>query len=273
AIPYTIAANSRRTSGPWAARCPQSTWRAPTSLSRQSTEASPRNHHRRSDANELAVRFQHALDCRRPGNGHLQCRLASSNQQLSGGRLRGKGRPMALWNELRFATRQLRKTPGFTLTVLVTLALCGGVNTAIFSVLDAVLFRPAPFPEPDRLALLVTAQHGRTGEDINTSQKGALFEAGRDHSGMLDCAAWSGIGGAHVSAGGRPEYIQQQRVSADYFRVLGVPPQMGREFLRAEDVPNGAAVAVLSHDFWQRAFHGDPAILGRAINLKGEPHT
>jgi hypothetical protein len=67
---------------------------------------------------------------------------------------------MALWNDARFALRQLRKSPGFTLIVLITLALCIGVNTAIFSVLDAVLFRKAPFPEPDRLALLVTAARG-----------------------------------------------------------------------------------------------------------------
>src|SRR5262245_58255777 len=131
---------------------------------------------------------------------------------------------MARWNEVRFALRQLRKTPGFTVTALVTLALCGGVNTAIFSVLDAVLFRPAPFPDPDRLALLVTAQHRRTGEYVNTSQTGALFEAVRDRAVLLECAAWSGVGGANFSASGRPEYIQQQRVSAGYFRVLGVPP-------------------------------------------------
>src|ERR1017187_4891056 len=88
---------------------------------------------------------------------------------------------MALWSDLRFAFRQLRKAPGFTLIVIGTLALCIGVNTAIFSVLDAVLLRAAPYPEKDRLAVVVTATRGDGAEDIDTSQTGALFEAVRDH--------------------------------------------------------------------------------------------
>jgi predicted permease len=180
---------------------------------------------------------------------------------------------MALWNDARFALRQLRKSPGFTLIVLLTLALCIGVNTAIFSVLDAVLFRPAPFPEPDRLAMLVTVGGPKSGGEVDTSQTGALYEAVRDRAGILDCAAWAGIIGANFSAAGRSEYIQQQRVSSGFFRVMGIPPQLGREFTREEDVPDGAAVAILSYNFWQRAFHGDQGVLGRAIDLKGEPHT
>src|SRR6266576_698505 len=120
---------------------------------------------------------------------------------------------MALWNDARFALRQLRKSPGFTLIVLLTLALCIGVNSAIFSVLDAVLFRPAPFPQPDRLALVVTAASGAGADHFSSSPTGALFEMVRDRAGMIDCAAWSGIGGANLSAAGQPEYIQQQRVS------------------------------------------------------------
>jgi hypothetical protein len=99
---------------------------------------------------------------------------------------------MALWSDLRFAFRQFRKAPGFTLIVIGTLALCIGVNTAIFSVLDAVLLRAAPYPEPDRLAVVVTATRGGGAEDINTSQTGALFEAVRDHVPGLDVAAHAG---------------------------------------------------------------------------------
>jgi putative ABC transport system permease protein len=179
---------------------------------------------------------------------------------------------MALWNDARFALRQLRKSPGFTLIVLVTLALCIGVNTAIFSVLDAVLFRKAPFPEPGRLALLVTASRGAGSEEVDTSQTGALYEEVRDRAGMLDCAAWARIGGANFAAGGRSEFIQQQRVASGYFRVMGIPPQIGREFTREEDVPNGPAVAVLNWDFWQRQFNGDAGVLGKPIDLKGEPY-
>lgn len=180
---------------------------------------------------------------------------------------------MALWSDARYALRQLRKAPGFTLAVIGTLALCIGVNTAVFSVLDAVLLRTAPYPRADRLALVVTAYRDGGVEDINTSQTGALFEAVRDHVAGLDVAANSGPGGANFAANDRPEYIQQQRVSAGYFRVLGRAPQIGREFNREEDVPKGAAVAVLSHGFWQRAFHGEAAVLGRTISLRGEEYT
>ena len=179
---------------------------------------------------------------------------------------------MALWPDARFALRQLRKSPGFTLIVIGTLALCIGVNTAVFSVLDAVLLRAAPYPEPDRLAVVVTASGGGGTEEINTSQTGALFEAVRDHVTGLDVAANAGTGGANFAANDRPEYIQQQRVSAGYFRVLGVAPRMGREFSREEDVPEGVAVAILSDGFWQRAFHGDAAVLGRNISLRGEAY-
>jgi predicted permease len=180
---------------------------------------------------------------------------------------------MALWSDTRFALRQLRKSPAFTLIVIGTLALCIGVNTAVFSVLDAVLLRGAPYPEPDRLAVVITAFRSGGAENIDTSQTGALFEEVRDHVASMDVAANAGTGGANFAANDRPEYIQQQRVSAGYFRVLGIAPQIGREFSREEDVPEGVAVAILSHAFWQRAFHGDAAVLGRAISLRGEEYT
>jgi predicted permease len=180
---------------------------------------------------------------------------------------------MALWSEARFALRQLRKNPAFTLIVIGTLALCIGVNTAVFSVLDAVLLRSAPYPEPQRLAMVVTAMRGGNAEYIDTSQTGALFEAVRDHVSGLDIAAYAEPGGVNFTAKDRPEYIQQQRVSTGYFRVLGVAPQIGREFSRQEDVPEGVAVAILSHSFWQRVFHGDLAVLGRTISLRGEEYT
>jgi hypothetical protein len=88
---------------------------------------------------------------------------------------------MALWSDTRFAFRQLRKSAGFTLIVIGTLALCIGVNTAVFSVLDAVLLRGAPYPEPHRLAVVITAFRSGGAENIDTSQTGALFEEVRDH--------------------------------------------------------------------------------------------
>src|SRR5450755_1914719 len=107
---------------------------------------------------------------------------------------------MSLWSDARFALRQVRKSPGFSLIVIGTLALCIGVNTAVFSVLDAVLLRGAPYPEPERLAIVVTATRGGSAENINTSQTGALFEAVRDHIAELDVAANAGTGGVNFAA-------------------------------------------------------------------------
>ena len=177
---------------------------------------------------------------------------------------------MLLWKDIRFAFRQLRKTPAFTAVVLATLALCIGINAAIFSVLDAVLLKTVPYPDPDRLALLVTAHDN--GE-VNDSQTGSLFEAVRRDASLIEIAAYSGDNGVNFASGNRAEFVQQQRVSTGYFRVLGVPPQFGREFTPAEDVPRGPAVAILSYEFWQRTFQGDAGAIGRAINLRGEPYT
>jgi predicted permease len=180
---------------------------------------------------------------------------------------------MPLWNDVRFALRQLRKSPAFTLIVLATLGLCIGVNTAIYSVLDAVLLRPIPYPEPDRLGLMTTVARHNGVENVNDSQNGAMFEAVRDNVPSLDLAAWAGTSGVNFAAEGRLEFVQQQRVSAGYFRVLGIAPRFGREFSRAEDVAGGPPLVVLSYGFWQRIFHGDAGVLGRAIDLRGEPYT
>jgi predicted permease len=180
---------------------------------------------------------------------------------------------MSLWKDAIFALRLLRKSHGFTVVVLATLGLCVGANTAIFSVLDAVLLRPAPYPQPDRLALLTTHYWNNGRENANSRITGAMFEAVRRGASLIDIAANSGAGGVNLASGDRAEYVKQQRVSAGFFRILGVMPQIGREFLPAEDVRGGPAAAILSGEFWQRAFHADPAVLGRAITLRGEPYT
>src|SRR5579871_1100877 len=150
-----------------------------------------------------------------------------------------------IFDDVRFAFRQLRKSPGFTLTVLATLGLSIGANTAVYSVLDAVLLRPAPYPQPERLAMAVAAWRLNGAEGTDTGQSAAMFEAVRDFAPALDTAAYGGVNGANFAAGGQIEYVEQHRVSAGFFRVLGVDPQFGREFSRAEDVPQGPAVTVL----------------------------
>jgi len=179
-----------------------------------------------------------------------------------------------LWRDFRYAARSLRRSPGFTVTVIVTLALCIGANTAIFSVIDATLLHPLPYPEPGRLVEIVTHFRYHGEETDQRYQTNATWELVRDHASELDSAAYSsGTAGVNFAAGGRAEYIQQQRVAAGFFRVLGVPPMLGREFTRDEDRPGGPTVVVLSHHFWRRVFRQDPAIVGRKVMLRGEPYT
>src|SRR5436305_6541771 len=107
---------------------------------------------------------------------------------------------MPLWKDVRFALRQLRKSPAFTLIILATIGLCIGVNTAIYSVLDAVLLRPIPYPDAGRLGLMTTVARHNGAENINDSQKGAIFEAVRDNIASLDVAAWSRGSGVNLAS-------------------------------------------------------------------------
>jgi putative ABC transport system permease protein len=175
--------------------------------------------------------------------------------------------------DLRYALRVLRKSPVFTITATLTLALCIGANTAIYSVVDRVLLRPLPYPRPDRLAVVVRHYQGAGSED-DVSQAGVTWVALREGASKLDVASLSGLGmGVNLVAGGQAEYVMQQRVSAGYFRVLGVAPALGREFSDDEDRPNGPSAVILSDRLWTHAFHADPGIVGRSVVLRGEPHT
>ena len=178
-----------------------------------------------------------------------------------------------LWNDLRYAFRQLRKSPGFAVTAILTLALAIGANTAIFSVVNALMLRPLPYPQPDRLGALITHWNSPKGTEDDDSANGQTYLHVRDQVPAVTAAAESGEGGVNLQAGSSVQYVQQLRVSSKYFDVLGIPPQMGRGFTREEDRPNGPAVVVLSNHLWRTTFHSDPHIVGRAIRLKGAPYT
>lgn len=182
---------------------------------------------------------------------------------------------LSMWDELtrniRYAFRQLRRSPGFAAGVIVTLGLCIGINTAVYSVIDAALFRRLPYPEPERLFDLVRAVAKGSESYSSTWQDGFAWEALKD-TRTFRVAASGGVAGVNLGVGNRAFYVRQHRVGVRYFNVLGVPLAYGREFDDAEDRRGGPAAAILSHGIWKRFFHGDPSIVGRTILLRGEPH-
>jgi predicted permease len=176
-------------------------------------------------------------------------------------------------NGLRFALRVLWKSPIFTCISLLTLGLCIGANTAVYSVVDAVLLRPLPYPESDRLASVVTrfSSSGMSGEQVE--QDGRSWQVLHENARSLDVAAFSeGAGGVNLVSGAGAQYVQQQRVSAGFFHALGVAPFIGKEFSAADDLPNGPPVVILSHALWVQDFHSSRSILGEKIFLRGEPY-
>lgn len=184
---------------------------------------------------------------------------------------------MIRWNSpfasVFLALRRLRKTPVFSTTVIATLAVCIGVNTAIYSIVDTLFFRALPYPDPGRLVLLTTISRKNGASDVDTAQTGEQWELIRDHANLLSAAVYSLPNGANLFAGGHAAYIRQERVSANFFRVLGVHPLLGREFTRQEDVPGGPRLVILSYGLWRAVFHGNPAVVGRSVDLRGAPYT
>ena len=179
-----------------------------------------------------------------------------------------------LGRDLRYSVRMLRKTPGFTIAAALTLALGIGANTAVFSVVNALLFTPLPYPHPDRLALLeYHTRSPQNGDVRDVGATGRMWLAVRDHATTVDAAAVGGTSGVNLVADNRAAYVQQQRVAAGYFHVTGFHPILGREFTRDEDTAGGPSAVMLSHALWQRAFHGDASVIGAAITLRGEAYT
>jgi putative ABC transport system permease protein len=181
---------------------------------------------------------------------------------------------------MRQLVRGLRRAPGFTFTVTLTLALGIGANSAVFSVVNAVLLRPLPYPEADRLVYVGAAVRGDP-ETLLSGPEWADLVAEADV--LTDVAGIFGDGTGSLTTGGRPEAVTYRVVSPPYFDVYGVPPLIGRTFVSEDDFklsieqirdpdllwPSGAIV--LSYGLWQRAFGGDPSVLGRSVTLTGRP--
>lgn len=178
-------------------------------------------------------------------------------------------------DDLKFGGRQLIKSPGFTITAVLTLALAIGANAAVFSLVDAVLLKSIPYPEPDRLGTM-GAIYTRDNKQIDSESMavdGNGWQALRK-VGSVDATLYSNLASAvSLVAQSRTISVEPQRIGAGYFRVLGVPPAIGREFTVDEDVPGGPALAILSDRIWRSAFNADPSVVGQSILLKGEPHV
>ena len=175
----------------------------------------------------------------------------------------------------RYAVRVLRRSPLFTATAVGTLALVIGACTAVFSLGNAILLRPLPYPEPERLAYLERWTASSSGEYAATSHDGLTWEMVRDRVPALRSAAYGASfgGGVNLVVGDTAALVSQQRVSAEYFAVLGVQPRVGRTFTADEDRPGGPQAVILSDGVWRNAFGADPNIVGKGVLLRGEPFS
>ena len=176
-----------------------------------------------------------------------------------------------LAQDIRYAGRTLRRSPGFMATAIVALALGIGANTAIFTVINTVLLQPLSYPEPDRIVQLM--RHMREGNEPGTSvpkfmiwrQRTEVFES----AGVYDFEG----PGINITGGDRPEQVKGIHVSAGYFDVFGAPMEMGRAFTEEEDRPGGPKVAVIGNGLWRNRYGGDRDIVGKTILLGNEPFT
>ena len=182
---------------------------------------------------------------------------------------------MESWGQhLRFAARQLRRNPGFTVTVIITLALSIGANTAIFSLVNALMLKSLPYSHPERLGTIYTRITGSRASDERHGLNGEQWELLRDNVPALISAVSSrGTSGVNLKWGSQVQYLRAGRISANYLDVLAIQPMIGRNFSPDEDRRHGPKATILSFSLWRNTFSSNPNILGQAILLKGEPYT
>jgi predicted permease len=174
-----------------------------------------------------------------------------------------------LWQDLRHGARSLRKNPGFSLVVVLTLALGIGANTALFSVVNGVLLKPLPYPEPDQLVTLHQSKPNFETGAIPYPNFRDLQKENRTFSAM---AISRGTGFSLIGAG-EAERVSGRWISADFFTVIGIQPALGRTFVPGEDESGAGPVAVISADLWQRKFGGAQDVLGKSLTLDDKSYT
>ncbi len=173
--------------------------------------------------------------------------------------------------DLRFAIRMLWKSPGFTIASVLALALGIGANTAIFSVVNAVLLAPLPYPEPDRIVIVERSFQNGNGRSVSIPK----FTFWKANNTVIDDLTAYDFGGPgySVSGGDRPEQIKGIHASRGFFNVFRAKPLLGRVFAEDEDKPGGPRVVVLSAGIWKRRYGSDPQIIGKSVVLNSDPYT
>ncbi len=175
----------------------------------------------------------------------------------------------SIGRDIRFAVRSLLKAPGFTVVAILVIAVGIGANTAVFSVINTVLLKPLTYPDPQSLVQVIN-----TGDDTDTFASVPKFNIWQQQKAIFQHIAAHDTGGAGLNLTGndQPEQVQGVHVSADYFATLGAPVIAGRTFTAAEDSPHGGNVVVLSYGLWKRRFGGDRNIVGKSIQIDGQPY-
>ncbi len=201
-------------------------------------------------------------------------RLERGSLELSKEVVRSAGWESVLetcWRDLRFGVRTLRKSPGFTAVAVLTLALGIGANTVIFSAVNAVLLRPFPFKDSDRLVFIEKKNppRGWTRNPISPAE----ILAWRDQSGAFEDIAAYTLRTCVLTGAGEAEEDACEVISSNLFPLLAVAPSRGRPFSADEDRPQGPRVAILSYGLWQRRFAADEKVIGRALDINGDSYT
>src|SRR4051812_22233637 len=176
-----------------------------------------------------------------------------------------------LLQDLRYGVRMLWSRPGFTLVAVLTLALGIGANTAIFSLVNAVLLKPLPFPDAERL-VMVWEDASSIGFPKNTPAPANYVDWKTQTNSFEDMAAISTVS-YNLTGAGEPQKLNGQAVTSNIFRMLGAAPALGRTFTADEEKPGSERVVILSHTLWRDSFGGERSVVGREILLNGEKYT
>ena len=225
-----------------------------------------------ADWSRLKGTFRSLLDRSRAEDQHddeLRAHMDTQVKQAARDHRAG-ARLELFWQDARFGLRQLRQSPGFTLSAIAALALGIGANTAIFSVVNTVLLKPLGYPNADRMVDFL-APSSAIANNLHCIPEFHFFE--RQTNIFKEVVAYDNAGPGFNLTGGRPEQVHGIHVTQGYFRVYGAPVAVGRTFTQQEDSPHGGKVVVLSYGLWQRRFAGDPAIVGKSLSLGNEPFT